>query len=133
MRENITNSPKVLVVENDLAYQKLLEKNIKRAGGKCECLFDGESALEKVAHNHYDLLLIDLRIPKLDGIMLVKLLRERRYDTPLIAITALKLESLERNALAVGFNDFLEKPITEVEISSLFEKYCHHKTAQHAS
>lgn len=133
MGENVTNNPKVLVVENDLAYQKLLEKAIQRAGGKCECLFDGESALEKVYHEHFDLLLVDLHLPKLDGIMLGKLLRERRCDTPLIAITALKLESLERNTLAVGFNDFLEKPITEVELSSLFEKYCHHKAAQHAS
>lgn len=122
--------PKVLVVEDDPAYQRILEIYIHRAGGNCDCLFDGVQALKKVFEYDYDLLFFDINIPGLDGIMLAKLLRERGCETPLIAITALKLESLERNAMEVGFNEYFQKPISEDNISSLFEKY-HCGCAEH--
>jgi len=123
MDNNTTKHPKVLVVEDDPAYQRILEIYIKRAGGNCDCLFDGKEALNTITENHYDLLFVDINIPGLDGIMLAKLLRERGCDRPLIAITALKLESLKRNALEVGFNEYFQKPISEEQIISLFEKY----------
>ena len=114
---------KVLVVEDDPAYQRIMEIYIKRVGGRCECTFDGNLAFKKAIENDYDLLFIDINIPSIDGIMLAKLLRERGHKTPLIAMTALKLENLKQNALEVGFNEYFQKPITEEQIISLFEKY----------
>jgi CheY-like chemotaxis protein len=124
MDKNFNNRPRVLIAEDDLVYQRLLERYIQRAGGSCECSSDGRTALQKATENHYDLLLIDMHIPSLDGIMLVKLLRERGCAIPSIAITALEIDNLEQNALTVGFNEFFQKPITETDISSLFKRYC---------
>ncbi|MDH4008312.1 MAG: response regulator [Desulfuromonadales bacterium] len=124
MGKNSNDPPSVLIAEDDLIYQRLLEKYIEQAGGRCEFASDGKDAFEKATENEYDLIFIDIHIPSLDGIMLVKLLREDGCTTPLIAVTALQLECLERNALTVGFNEFFQKPISKAEILSLFEKYC---------
>jgi CheY-like chemotaxis protein len=111
MVTNADKNIKVLVVEDDPAYRRLLELYIHRAGCEVDSSSDGKTALDMVSDNDYHLILIDMQIPKIDGIMFAFLLREKGYRKPLIAITALKVENMEQNALTVGFDEFLEKPV----------------------
>ncbi|MCE5185307.1 MAG: response regulator [Planctomycetaceae bacterium] len=116
--------PNVLVVEDDPSYYRLLQMYIERAGGESEVCNDGNLALQKVLSNSYDLVLVDMHLPGMDGIMLSVLLREKGYSKPLIAITALQVENMEEYALKAGLDEYLEKPLTAEKIEGLLRKYC---------
>jgi CheY-like chemotaxis protein len=115
--------PKILIVEDDPGHQRLLELYLKRMGCECDCCFDGKAGLEKALENSYEALFIDIHIPEMDGFMLATQLRDRGYKRPLFAVTALKMEGIRRNAIKVGYNDFLEKPIEQEDLIKLLQGY----------
>lgn len=116
-------SPKVLVIEDDASYSRLLQMYVERAGGEADICDDGNQALYRVLTNSYDFVLVDMHLPGMDGIMLAVMLRDKGYTKPLIAITALKLENIEENALKAGLDEFIEKPVTFEKIQDLFRRY----------
>jgi two-component system capsular synthesis sensor histidine kinase RcsC len=120
--------PRIFVVEDDPGYQRLLELSIRRLGCRCECCYDGKAALIYAASHPCDMMFIDIHIPELDGFMVACQLREMGYTLPLIAISALKLEGIERKAMAVGFNGFLQKPVEQEQIKLLLDKYVFNKS-----
>ncbi|MCE5185331.1 MAG: response regulator [Planctomycetaceae bacterium] len=119
----MTQHPKVLIVEDDPGHQKLLELYLRRMGCDCDCCFDGKTGLKMACRNSYDILFIDIHIPEMDGFMLATQLRDRSYKAPLVAVTALKMEGIRRNALKVGYNDFLEKPIDQDDLANIVHHY----------
>jgi len=121
--QNENSKPSVLIIEDDPGYQRILELYFHRAGAGCDCCFDGKSGIEKALSGSYDLIIIDIHIPKMDGFAVATRLRDEKETTPLIAITAITIEGLRRNALKVGFNGFLEKPITEEKIAEIMRQY----------
>ena len=121
--DKLDRKPKVLVIEDDPGHQKLLELYIKRSGCSCDCSYDGRTGLEKALTNAYDLILCDINIPEMDGFMVAMQIRDAGNHTPLIAITALQLEGMKRKAIAIGYNDFLEKPIEQAHIEKLLHIY----------
>ncbi len=123
MEPNESIRPKVLIIEDDPGHQRLLEIMVKRQGCCCDCAFDGKSGLAMASSNQYDLIFVDIRIPELDGFMVVHYLRDRGLTTPAIAVTAVQLPGIDRSALNAGFNDFLRKPIDQVTVTSIIEKY----------
>lgn len=131
MDDTVADRLRVLVVEDDPGYQRLLEISINRLGCHCDCCSDGKTALDCVASHPYDLIFIDIHIPELDGFMVACQLRESGYALPLIAISALKLEGIERKAKAVGYNDFLQKPIEDHQIEQLVNRYATKDGAKH--
>lgn len=123
MEQNAEKRPKVLVIEDDPGHQRLLELYIQRAGCQCDCCFDGRTGLEKASVNEYDAIFIDIHIPVIDGFMVATQLREQGLTVPLIATTALTIEGIRRNALKVGYTEFLQKPLGEKEISDILHRY----------
>ena len=123
MEVNHKTHPRVLVIEDDPGHQRLIELYLKRTGCICEFAGDGKKGIEKAMTGHYDLIFADLNIPELDGFMVATLLREREVQTPLIAVTALELEGIKRKATAVGYDDFLRKPLGQKQIESVLDKY----------
>ncbi|MBN1123442.1 MAG: response regulator [Sedimentisphaerales bacterium] len=121
------HEPSVLIIEDDPGHQKLLEILVKRSGCRCDCAFDGRSGVSKAESNRYDLIFVDIHIPEMDGFMVISQLKDRGIETPLIAITALHLEGLERAASAAGFSDFLRKPIEQATVNRLIDTYVHAK------
>ena len=117
------NRPIALVIEDDPGHQRLLEICIKRAGCDCDCAYDGRSGLQKAHKNRYDIIFVDIHIPELDGFLVANDLRENGFTTPLIAVTALKIEGLEKQALEAGYNDFLQKPIELPAIQKILRQY----------
>jgi DNA-binding response OmpR family regulator len=116
-------NPKVLVIEDDPSYSRLLQMYVERAGASCDICDDGNQALYRVLSGSYDFVLVDMHLPGMDGIMLAVMLRDKGYTKPLIAITALKLENIEENALKAGLDEFIEKPVTFEKIQDLFQRY----------
>ena len=123
MEEAKVPRPKVLVIEDDPGHQRIFEIYLKRAGADCDCCFDGRSGLEKALEYDYDLMIIDIHIPELDGFAIATRLRDEHKQTPLIAVTALTIEGLKKNALKVGFNEFVQKPLSEDKIKGFLGKY----------
>lgn len=116
-------NPRVLIIEDDPGHQRLLEICVHSAGCQTDCCFDGKTGFAKSQSAHYDLILVDINIPELDGFMVATLLRERGDKTPLVAISALELQGIRRKAMAVGFNDFLQKPIEQETIGKTIRQY----------
>jgi len=121
---------RVLVVEDDPAYYRLLQMYIERAGGESDVCEEGNIALEKILSSFYDVVLVDMHLPGMDGIMIAVMAREKGYSKPLIAISALQLENMEENALKAGLDEFIEKPVTYEKIETLLRKYSHLSVCQ---
>ncbi len=117
--------PTVLIIEDDPGHLRLLELMLGKAGCVCDCARDGREGLAKAESNRYDLIFIDIHIPELDGFVVVTDLRDKRVKTPIIAVTALVLEGVEQLAIQAGFDDFLRKPIEQVDVTRIIDKYLH--------
>jgi CheY-like chemotaxis protein len=103
----------ILIVDDSSVLRKLVSHILKAAGTSIVEAEDGFDAMEKLALVEPDLIIVDLNMPKMDGIEFVKNLRAhyRFLDTPIIMLTTSKDEELRREALEAGINVFLNKPV----------------------
>lgn len=102
---------KILVVEDGLDNQILIKKLLENVGAEVECAEDGEQAIDGVLKENYDVVLMDIQLPIMDGYEATLHLRQQGCLTPIIALTAHALEEDRQKAEAIGFNDFISKPI----------------------
>jgi CheY-like chemotaxis protein len=123
MQKESKNQLNVLIIEDDPGHQRILELYLIRAGCTCECCFDGKTGLQKAIDGQFQLIFIDIHIPELDGFSVATRLHEHGDQTPLVAVTALTIQSLRRNALKVGFREYLQKPITEEQIQEIVARF----------
>ncbi len=104
-------SLKILLVEDSLDNQVLISRHLKNAGAIVETASSGKDALKKAEEKSFDLILMDLQMPVMDGYEVAKRLRENGYSKPIIALTAHAMREDRIRCLANGFNDHLSKPI----------------------
>lgn len=102
---------RVLVVEDTEDSQLLIRKILEHRGAHVAVTSNGLEALEDLSHNTYDLVLMDIRMPVMDGYEAVIQLRQRGYTGKIIALTAHALKNEMEKALQLGFDDYLTKPI----------------------
>lgn len=104
---------KILIVEDNEMNRDMLGRRLERNGYEVIIAVDGEEALEVVARDAPDLILMDLRLPKLDGWEATRRLKagEATRDIPVIVLSAHALEHERRKALETGCDDFDVKPI----------------------
>jgi len=100
-----------------------LERALRRLGCEFESCTDGRTALDLIFSKPYDMAIVDIHIPVLDGFMVACQLREMGYALPLVAISALSLEAIDSKAKAVGFDEFLQKPIEQEHIAEILERF----------
>jgi DNA-binding response OmpR family regulator len=107
---------KILIVEDDIKISAFLEKGLKEENYTVDCCFDGEEAFYLITTNKYDLIILDLMIPYVDGVQLCKDLREIGNNTPIIMLSA--KSSIEDKVLGLnsGANDYLTKPFSFDEL-----------------
>ncbi|MCW8929124.1 MAG: ATP-binding protein [Gammaproteobacteria bacterium] len=104
-------SGRVLLVEDIVDNQKLISLYLRQAGLNIEIANNGKEALNKAFNQEYNLILMDIQMPIMDGLTATKSLREANYETPIIALTANVLKNERDIYLQAGFNDILTKPI----------------------
>lgn len=102
---------KVLVVDDSEDNQLLISKVLKIAGAEIDTAENGETALAKFDDKKYDVLLVDLQMPIMDGYETTIQLRKKGYKTPIIALTAHALKEIRQRCLESGFDDFITKPV----------------------
>lgn len=102
---------RVLLAEDNPVNALLARALLTQAGCSVERVGDGEEALSALAAAAFDLVLMDVRMPRLDGLAAARAARKRGITTPILALTANAFEEDRRAALEAGMNDFLTKPL----------------------
>lgn len=110
-----SRDPRVLVVEDDEDIAQVLQRSLRMEGYEVRVARDGEAALEEAARFHPDLVVLDLGLPKLDGIEVARRLREGD-DVPILMLTARDALDSRVEGLDVGGDDYLVKPFERKEL-----------------
>jgi signal transduction histidine kinase/CheY-like chemotaxis protein len=100
----------ILIVEDDPTSQRILINILKRFGYNCVLAGDGLEAVNLIKHNNFDLVLMDIQMPILDGIEATKKIRQFS-DIKIIAVTAHVMEGDRKKFIDVGMNDYVSKPL----------------------
>lgn len=117
---------RVLLVEDNTVNQKVAMKMLKDFGLTCDLAEDGSQAVHLARQNQYDLILMDLQMPNMDGYQATKVLREEEglnKVTPIIALTANALYDVKNQCLQAGMNDFLAKPYKKALLHQLLTRW----------
>ncbi|QDV38145.1 PAS domain S-box protein [Tautonia plasticadhaerens] len=101
----------LLVVDDGEENRRLVQLILSRAGASVACVANGEECLEAVARVDFDLIVLDMQMPVLDGYRTASLLRERGFGGPIIALTAHAMRGDDRRCLEAGCSGYLTKPI----------------------
>ena len=107
---------KILLVEDDKKISSFLNKGLKEEGYIIDCSFDGEEALYLIQNNAYDLILLDIMIPYINGVDLCKQIRQENINTPIIMLTAKDSIDDKVSGLNEGANDYITKPFSFEEL-----------------
>ncbi|QQR83961.1 response regulator transcription factor [Candidatus Peregrinibacteria bacterium] len=107
---------KVLVVEDDVAVQKLLSKNFALKQCQIDQVYDGDTALKRLRSNDYSLAIVDLMLPNLGGAQLVSAVRNMGIKTPVIVLSALQDLVTKTRLLDAGADDYVVKPFSFEEL-----------------
>ena len=104
-------SRRILVVEDNPFNRKLLKLSLERLGAAIELAENGQAGVEQALAGDFDLILMDMQMPVMDGRTAVRRLRAKDYRGPIVALTAHALDEERDKCLAAGCTDFLTKPI----------------------
>ena len=102
---------KILLLEDDELFRESLEDFLLEEGFLVDIACDGHEALDKNFENNYDLYLLDINVPKLNGLDLLKELRQSGDNTPSIFITSYKDKDTLREGFEAGVDDYITKPL----------------------
>lgn len=107
----MSDSKKILIVDDDMTLRELYEERIKAEGYTILSASDGEEAIEKATKEKPDLLLLDIMMPKINGIDVMKMLREKEEtkDIPIIILTALIQEIDKIKGMMKPYDSYLIK------------------------
>ncbi|WP_070120517.1 response regulator transcription factor [Bacillus marinisedimentorum] len=109
---------KLLVVDDEESIVTLLQYNLEQAGYEVETAYDGQQALEYALKNDYDLIVLDLMLPQMDGMDVLKSLRQQKIDTPVLMLTAKDDEFDKVLGLELGADDYMTKPFSPREVTA---------------
>lgn len=107
---------KLLLVEDDLKIADFVKKGMSEAGFVVDHRRDGESGLQSALHDDYDAAIVDIMLPKLDGVSLIETLRSRKIRLPVLILSAKRALDDRVNGLQRGGDDYLTKPFSFVEL-----------------
>jgi len=113
----------ILVAEDNAVNQKIVRLFIQKLGHTADLVGNGHEAISFAQRNHYDLILMDLQMPELDGISATRELRASGYSQPIIALSATTMLEERAACLDAGMNDFLPKPLKLEELRAMLERH----------
>lgn len=116
-------SGNVLVVEDVESHQLLIKRLLEPTGLQVTIAKDGYEAVKKVKAHKFDLILMDIIMPVMNGYEATKALREQGITTPIIALTAMAMKDDEEKCLQAGCDDYLSKPFDCIALLKTIDKY----------
>ena len=118
-------APNILVAEDNEVNQRVVLGMLKNLGCRSDLAVDGNSAVKKAATNRYDVILMDIHMPELDGVTAMQNIRTFHASggcPPIVAMTANALPGDREHYLSLGMNDYISKPIRTGDLKRLFER-----------
>ena len=115
----------ILLAEDNLINQKVVIRMLSSAGYQADAVMNGEQAVRVFGQKNYDLILMDVQMPEMDGFTATKKIREMeppKNNVPIIAITAHALVGDREKCIEAGMNDYISKPVVAKEIVMLIDK-----------
>ena len=123
-------SRKVLVVDDEKLIVKGIRFNLEQDGMEVDCAYDGEEAVEKAKENKYDIILLDLMLPKMDGLEVCQQIREFS-NVPIVMLTA-KGEDMDKIlGLDYGADDYITKPFNILEVKARIKAIMRRARSEH--
>jgi two-component system cell cycle response regulator CtrA len=107
---------RVLLVEDDLAAARGISLTLKSDGAVVDEADSGEEALELARHYDYDIVVLDLMLPDMEGYEVVRRMRAARIDTPVLILSGLSRPQAKVKGLSMGADDFITKPFDRGEL-----------------
>jgi two-component system cell cycle response regulator DivK len=120
---DVSGMTKVLVVEDNPLNMELVVEILNARGFRASEAIDGENALKKMETEDYDLVLMDIELPGLDGVEITKIIKEKYKKVPVIALTSYAMKGDRERFLAAGFDEYLSKPLDIKAFLKRLEKY----------
>jgi signal transduction histidine kinase/CheY-like chemotaxis protein len=122
----------ILVAEDNLINQKLIKRILEKRGFLVDIANNGKEAVDKLADNSYDLLLMDIQMPEMDGTEATRIIRQREKENnspliPIIALTAHAMKGDKERFLEAGMNSYISKPIKQAKLMKTIEKLLDNK------
>ncbi len=112
----------ILIVEDDNINQMVISKMLKRKKYDIDTANNGLEAVDMCCNKKYDLILMDIQLPVLDGIEATKRIREdRNKDTPIVALTAFALKGDRERFISMGMNEYISKPVDMNKLLEIVE------------
>jgi signal transduction histidine kinase/FixJ family two-component response regulator len=117
----------ILQVEDDLVSQLVIKQLCKYAGWKVKSVSNGLEALNIIKSQHFDIILMDIQMPGLNGIEITKIIRRKENlssnHIPIIATTAYAMSGDKDTCIEAGMDDYISKPINFMKLKEIIEKY----------
>jgi PAS domain S-box-containing protein len=114
---------KVLISEDDFYSREMMIYLLKKTGARLLIAKDGRETIKKFRQNTVDLVLLDIRMPKMDGYEIIRKIRLKNQKIPVIAQTAYAMQEDIRKFRDAGFTDYLTKPINHNELYNVLSRY----------
>lgn len=109
---------RLLVVEDEQSLREDITKKLQHSGYEVDVCGDGETASEYLAVEYYDLVLLDLNLPKIDGMTILRNFRKENQETPVLILSARSEINDKVEGLDAGANDYLSKPFHLAELEA---------------
>jgi DNA-binding response OmpR family regulator len=107
---------KILLVDDEVQLCEALSVILKKNNYSVDCAFNGEDGLDLALSGIYDLVILDIMMPKIDGLSVLKTLRKEKIDTPILLLSAKSEISDKIDGLNLGADDYLTKPFVTDEL-----------------
>jgi len=115
---------RILVVDDLPPNRLLIQKYFSKLGCEGDFAENGQDALDKIRENKYDLVLMDIQMPVMDGVQAVKIIRSEIDELlPVVALSGSATEEQLQETLNVGMTDYCMKPVSYDKIRAVVEKY----------
>ena len=118
-KKGIWEMNRILIVEDEEPIANLIRMNLVKSGYQCELAFDGEEAADRISEKNYDLILLDIMLPKLNGYEVLEYAKE--VDIPVIFLTAMGETEQKVKGLKLGAEDYIAKPFEIAELLARVE------------
>ena len=108
----------IIIVEDDHKISQFVTSGLKQEGHQVDTAFDGRSGLDLLRQKQYDLLILDLMLPQLDGLSVLKILKQENISVPVLILSAKQSVDDKVEGLNMGADDYLVKPFSFSELNA---------------